>query len=115
MTNAYRGPLATHAEACFQFPESPFEIRPSDEELARLTRALSHPARVAILRYLVQSGECACTGLTRALPLNRPDLGDQIRVLKQLGLVVPVRVGRVIMYSVNLSALGRIKALIGEL
>ena len=40
-----------------------------DEQLARLARALSHPARVAIVCHLATRGTCVCGEIVKILPL----------------------------------------------
>ena len=40
---------------------------PKDVELARLAKALGHPARVAIIRLLLSDGDCVC-GAIASMP-----------------------------------------------
>lgn len=86
-----------------------------DVTLARMAKALGHPARVAILRMLVASGECHCQVIVDQLPLAQATVSQHLKVLKQAGLVRgdidPPRV----CYCVNPEAVERLKSLIGEL
>lgn len=58
-----------------------------DVELARLAKALGHPARVAILRLLIRRGECMCGAIVDELPLAQATVSQHLKVLKQAGLV----------------------------
>jgi ArsR family transcriptional regulator, arsenate/arsenite/antimonite-responsive transcriptional repressor len=42
-----------------------------EQELADLAKALSHPARIAILKVLAQRNECMCGDIVEELPLAR--------------------------------------------
>ena len=92
-------------------PSAPAE----DLELARLTRALGHPARVAILRMLLKKGDCQCSVIVDRLPLAQATVSQHLKVLKNSGLVRgeidPPRV----CYCVNPETVERLKALITKL
>ncbi len=59
----------------------------AEARLARLARALGHPARVAIVRMLVQSGECVCGDIVSRLPLSQATVSQHLKVLKEAGLI----------------------------
>jgi ArsR family transcriptional regulator len=87
-----------------------------DVSLARMAKALGHPARVTILRMLIASGECHCQVIVDRLPLAQATVSQQhLKILKQAGLIRgdidPPRV----CYCVNPEAVKRLKSLIGEL
>jgi ArsR family transcriptional regulator len=86
-----------------------------DVALARMAKALGHPARVAILRMLAASGECHCQVIVDQLPLAQATVSQHLKVLKQAGLIRgdidPPRV----CYCVNPEAVERLKTMIGEL
>ena len=58
-----------------------------DEELARLAKALAHPARVAIVRLLLEGGECVCGGIVDRLPLAQATVSQHLKVLKEAGWI----------------------------
>jgi DNA-binding transcriptional ArsR family regulator len=91
------------------------EIRPDDEELARLTKALAHPVRVAIVRHLLQLGECVCTDLSDVLPLAHSTAMQHIKVLKESGLLSSSKDGRNVFYCVDPQALRRLRTLVSGL
>jgi ArsR family transcriptional regulator len=87
----------------------------SDAELARMARAIGHPARVAILRILIANGECFCGDVVRQMPLAQATVSQHLKVLKDAGLIRgnidPPRV----CYCIAPEAVTRLKALIGGL
>ncbi len=58
-----------------------------DREIARLARALGHPARVEILRMLIRGGECVCGRIVEVMPLAQATVSQHLKVLKDAGLV----------------------------
>lgn len=62
---------------------------PSQEEMARFAKALSHPARVYIMEYLSESlGKCCYSGdMAEHLPIARSTLSEHLKALKNAGLI----------------------------
>ncbi len=56
-------------------------------ELALMAKALSHPARVAILQLLLRSSACVCSDLVPELGLSQATVSQHLKELKQLGLI----------------------------
>jgi DNA-binding transcriptional ArsR family regulator len=63
-----------------EFPER-------DLTLASWCKALSHPARIAILRTLANRGECICGDLVLDLPLAQSTVSQHLKALKAAGLI----------------------------
>lgn len=63
-----------------EFPEK-------DLQLAEWCKALSHPARIAILRNLASRGECICGDLVIDMPLAQSTVSQHLKALKAVGLV----------------------------
>jgi len=86
-----------------------------DLELARLARALGHPARVAIVKMLLRKGDCQCSVIVDRLPLAQATVSQHLKVLKEAGLVRgeidPPRV----CYCINPETVERLKSLISRL
>ncbi len=59
----------------------------TDKELALFAKALAHPARIAILRYLAQRNECICGDIVSELPLSQSTVSQHLKELKECGLV----------------------------
>ena len=87
----------------------------ADTELARLAKAMGHPARVAIVRMLADVGECVCGDIVSRLPLAQATVSQHLKVLKEAGLIQgeidPPRV----CYCINPEAITRLQTLVGEI
>lgn len=56
-------------------------------ELATIAKALGHPARIAILEYLLKVDTCICGDIVNELPLAQPTVSQHLRELKNAGLI----------------------------
>lgn len=57
------------------------------QELANLAKALSHPARIAILQYLASCKTCISGDISDHLPLSRTTVSQHLKELKVVGLI----------------------------
>ena len=62
-----------------------FTVR--DNRIARYAKALAHPARVAILRLLIQRQACICSEIVEELPLSQSTVSQHLKELKEAGLI----------------------------
>lgn len=86
-----------------------------DEELARLAKALAHPARVAIVRLLLTGGECICGGIVDQIPLAQATVSQHLKVLKEAGWIKGEVDGPRVCYCARPETLERFVALAREL
>ena len=86
-----------------------------DEELAELARALSHPARVAIVRHLAATGTCVCGEIVNVLPLAQATVSQHLKVLKEAGFVQGEVDGPRTCYCVNPETMKRFQELVASL
>ena len=84
----------------------------SDIELARLARALAHPARVRIVRMLAERGECMCGQIVLGLPLAQATVSQHLKVLKEAGLIRGEVDGPRVCYCLDPKIVKRAKELI---
>ena len=89
--------------------------RATDRELGTLAKALGHPTRVAILRFLCQQGGCICGDIVDQLPFAQATVSQHLKVLKEAGLLQGTIDGPRVCYCPDPKALARLKALIEEL
>lgn len=54
---------------------------------AELAKALSHPARIAILELLADGANCICGDITDELPLAQSTISQHLKVLKKAGII----------------------------
>ncbi len=87
----------------------------ADAELARLARALGHPARVKILRLLLARQTCIAGSLADELPLAPSTVSQHLSLLKRAGLVIGEVDGPRRCYCANRETLARLAELIESL
>lgn len=54
---------------------------------AKLFKALGHPARLAILKYLAETKVCMSGDISEELPLSRTTVNQHLKELKDLNLI----------------------------
>ncbi len=54
---------------------------------AAMFKALGHPARLAILKYLAEIKTCICGDISGELPLSRTTVNQHLKELKKVGLI----------------------------
>lgn len=93
----------------------PIEGQEADEELATLSRALGHPARVKIVRILLRKTTCICGDIVDELPLAQSTVSQHLKVLKEAGLIRGDVDGPRVCYCIEPRALRRLRALVAGL
>ena len=58
-----------------------------DVQLARFAKALSHPARIAILKLLASMDTCFCGEIVEELPIAQATVSQHLKELKDSGLI----------------------------
>jgi len=101
-------------------PAEPTPPVPTDEaeanaHLARLAKAIAHPARVAILRLLVRHDGCIVGDLVAELPLAQSTISQHLKQLKDAGLIRGEVDGPRVCYCVEPGAVALLKALVDAL
>ena len=56
-------------------------------EIAAMAKALAHPARIAILQYLVKKNACVCGDLVDELGLAQATTSQHLKELKTAGII----------------------------
>jgi ArsR family transcriptional regulator len=93
----------------------PVEGPEADAELAALSKAVGHPARVQILRLLARRSECVCGDIVDEVGLAQSTVSQHLKVLKDAGLIRGDIDGPRVCYCLEPRALRRLKALVGGL
>jgi ArsR family transcriptional regulator len=58
-----------------------------DQELAEFAKAIAHPARIAILKFLASKETCICGEIVDELPLAQSTVSQHLKELKKAGLI----------------------------
>lgn len=70
-------------------------------ELAAITKALGHPARLAILNHLMRTNSCVCGDIVDVLPLAQATVSQHLKALKEAGLIQGEISGTSVCYCIH--------------
>lgn len=87
---------------------------PADDELARYCKALGHPARVRILRFLIAQNSCFFGNLSEVVPLSPSTVSQHLAVLQAAGLIRGSADATRGNYCVDPEGLAKLRRLIGK-
>ena len=76
-------------------------FEPQHNTLAAFAKALAHPARVAIIEYLLEGDRCICGDLVEVLPLAQATVSQHLTELKKAGLIKGTITGTSICYCLD--------------
>lgn len=57
------------------------------QDLACFAKVISHPARLAILKYLAETRTCISGDISDKLPLSRTTVSQHLKELRDMGLI----------------------------
>ncbi len=77
--------------------------------LAKLFKALAHPARLHILQFLAQSKTCITGDISDELPLSRTTVNQHLTELKKAGLIQGHIEGAKTNYCINPKKMDELK------
>ena len=77
--------------------------------IATLTKALGHPARIAIMEYLLKVDDCICGDIVNELPLSQPTVSQHLKELKNAGLIKGSIEGNTICYCIDEKSIGKLQ------
>jgi DNA-binding transcriptional ArsR family regulator len=90
------------------------EFSKAQNELASLAKALGHPARIAILQFLIKSRSCVCGDIVDELPLSQSTVSQHLKELKKAGLIKGNIDGPSVCYCVDEKAWNKAKKAVTE-
>lgn len=85
----------------------------AQNELASLLKAMAHPARIAIIEFLLKTDSCICGDIVKELPLSQPTVSQHLKELKNAGIIQGNVEGTAICYCLNPEAFSKIQQSIG--
>jgi DNA-binding transcriptional ArsR family regulator len=83
------------------------------QETARFAKALSHPARLAILQHLAQQKSCFSGNIADELPLSRSTVSQHLQELQRAGLIKGTIEGVRINYCIDIEVYERCSTVLG--
>ncbi len=70
-------------------------------ELADIAKVLGHPARIAIVQYLLEVNACIGGEIVDHIPLAQPTISRHLKELKSVGIIKGTIDGTSISYCIN--------------
>ena len=70
-------------------------------KIAVIAKALGHPARVAIIEYLLKVNTCITGDIVNELPLAQPTISQHLKELKTAGLIKGSIEGNSVCYCID--------------
>lgn len=77
------------------------EFTVKENRIANYAKALAHPARIAILKYLADKNACQCGNIVDELPLSQSTVSKHLKDLKEAGLIKGEIEGAKVCYCIN--------------
>ena len=81
------------------------------QKFAEFYKALAHPARLAILKYLADTKTCITGDIADELPLSRTTVNQHLKELKDAGLITGTTEGVKTCYCLNKDNIEELKNL----
>ena len=90
-------------------------------DIAKIAKALGHPARVAIVDYLAKlntcvcSDKCICGDIVKELPLAQPTVSQHLKELKNARIIKGEIEGNVICYCIDYEIIKKINDYLSDI
>jgi DNA-binding HxlR family transcriptional regulator len=81
--------------------------------LAAYAKVLGHPARIAIVQYLLQQQQCVCGDLVQEIGLAQATISQHLKALKEAGLIQGTIAGTSVCYCLDPTAWQQVQQLLG--
>lgn len=85
-----------------------------DGQTARFCKALGHPARIAIMKFLARQSQCYFGDIHEELPIAQATVSQHLRELKNAGLIRGTIEGPKVKYCIDRENWDYARLLIGD-
>lgn len=82
-------------------------------KIALIAKVIGHPARVAILEYLIKLEGCVCGDLVNDIGLAQSTISQHLKELKKIGLIKGTTEGTSVCYCIDEENWQEINSLLG--
>jgi DNA-binding transcriptional ArsR family regulator len=70
-------------------------------EIAAIAKVLGHPARIAILDFIIKLKTCVCGDLVKDIGLAQPTISQHLKELKKVGIIKGTVEGTSVCYCID--------------
>lgn len=81
-------------------------------QTATIFKALGHPARIAIVEYLLKAKSCICGDIVNEFPLAQPTISQHLKELKNAGIIQGSIEGKTVCYCLNPDVIYKLESII---
>ena len=92
-----------------------YTLTTDEERLMHMMKALGHPARMQIVRYLSENPECITGDIVKILPLAQATVSQHLKVLRDAGVICGTIEGPSMCYCLDCGNITWLKEQIGSL
>lgn len=78
-------------------------------QIATVAKVLGHPARIAILEFLIKLKSCVCGDLVKDIGLAQPTISQHLKELKKVGIIKGTTEGTSVCYCIHQENWDKIK------
>jgi ArsR family transcriptional regulator len=83
-------------------------------KIALIAKVLGHPARIAILQYLMKLQSCVCRDLVKEIGLAQPTISQHLKELKNIGIIKGKIEGTSVCYCIDQENWEQIKDIMSQ-
>ncbi|MFK8058553.1 MAG: ArsR/SmtB family transcription factor, partial [Polaribacter sp.] len=83
-------------------------------KIAAIAKVLGHPARIAILEFLIKLKSCVCKDLVNEIGLAQPTISQHLKELKNVGIIKGKIEGTSVCYCIDDKNWEQITNLLGK-
>ena len=92
-----------------------YEFSVKENRVAKIAKALAHPARIAILNLLAKRQTCICGDIVEELPLSQSTVSQHLKELKEAGLITGEIEGAKVCYCIDAKEWKAAQAVLNQL
>ncbi len=81
--------------------------------LANYAKALSHPARIAIVQHLMTTNTCVCGDIVNEIGLAQATVSQHLKELKKAGIIQGTVEGTSVCYCIDANAWKQLSTILG--
>jgi DNA-binding transcriptional ArsR family regulator len=83
-------------------------------KIAAIAKVLGHPARIAILEFLIDLKSCVCGDFVKDIGLAQPTISQHLKELKKVGLIKGKIEGTSVCYCIDQENWNNIKSVFNQ-
>jgi ArsR family transcriptional regulator len=92
-----------------------YDLTADEERLMHMMKALGHPARIQIVRYLSENPQCITGDIVDALPLAQATVSQHLKVLRDAGVICGTIEGPAVCYCLDCDNVAWFREQVGAL